>query len=87
MLLIFRPYKVEDFIDTADQFGNVTHIDIFTTILLTFDNQEIIIPNGMIWGKQTLNHSYHDICGINIMTFSIAYNENTEKAKKNRFCF
>ena len=44
MLLIFRPYKVDDFIASADQFGKVTEIDLFTTILQTFDNQQIIIP-------------------------------------------
>ena len=48
MLLIFRPYKVGDFIDAANRFGNVTEIDMFTTILQTFDNQQIIIPNSQI---------------------------------------
>ncbi|MGB2166142.1 MAG: mechanosensitive ion channel domain-containing protein, partial [Candidatus Puniceispirillales bacterium] len=46
MLLLFRPYKVGDFIDAAGRFGNVTEIDMFTTILQTFDNQQIIIPNS-----------------------------------------
>lgn len=58
MLLIFRPYKVGDFIDAAGQFGNVTQIDLFTTILETFDHQQIIIPNGKIWGEQIINHSH-----------------------------
>jgi small conductance mechanosensitive channel len=48
MLLMFRPYKVGDFIDVADRFGNVTEVDLFTTILQTFDNQQIIIPNSQI---------------------------------------
>ena len=43
MLLIFRPYKVGDFIGAADQFGCVNEIDLFTTILQTFDNQQIIL--------------------------------------------
>ena len=81
MLLIFRPYKVGDFIDAADRFGNVTEIDLFTTILQTFDNQQIIIPNSQIWGNQIVNHSHHDIRGVD-MTFGVAYKENTDEVRK-----
>jgi len=44
MLLIFRPYKVGDFIDGGGSFGNVEEINLFTTNMQTFDNQQIIIP-------------------------------------------
>jgi small conductance mechanosensitive channel len=81
MLLIFRPYKVGDFIDAAGQFGNVTQIDLFTTILETFDHQQIIIPNSKIWGEQIVNHSHYDIRGVD-MHFGVAYNENTDAARK-----
>ena len=81
MLLIFRPYKVGDFIDAAGRFGNVTEIDMFTTILQTFDNQQIIIPNGQIWGEQIVNHSHHTIRGVD-MHFGIAYDENIDAARK-----
>ena len=81
MLLIFRPYKVGDFIDAASRFGKVTEIDMFTTILQTFDNQQIIIPNSQIWGKQIINHSYHEVRGVD-MHFGIAYGENTDAARK-----
>ena len=80
MLLIFRPYKVSDFIDVAGQFGLVTEIDMFTTVLQTFDNQQIIIPNGKIWGEQIINHSHHPIRGVD-MTFGIAYDENIDTAR------
>ena len=75
MLLIFRPYKTGDFIDAADRFGNVTEIDLFTTILQTFDNQQIIIPNSQIWGAQIVNHSHHPIRGVDFR-FGVAYDEN-----------
>lgn len=81
MLLIFRPYKVGDFIDAAGQFGNVTEIDMFTTILETFDKQQIVIPNSQIWGEQIINHSHYAVRGVN-MTFGIAYNENIDEARK-----
>jgi small conductance mechanosensitive channel len=80
MLLIFRPYKVGDFIGAADQFGNVKEIDLFTTILQTFDNQQIIIPNSQIWGAQIINHSHHKVRGVD-MVFGVAYKEDTDKVR------
>lgn len=81
MLLLFRPYKVGDFIDAADRFGNVQEIDLFTTILKTFDNQHIIIPNSQIWGSQIVNHSHHDVRGVD-MHYGVAYKENTDAVRK-----
>ncbi len=81
MLMLFRPYKVGDFIDAAGRFGNVTEIDLFTTILQTFDNQQIIIPNSQVWGEQIVNHSHHPVRGVD-MVVSVAYGENTDEARK-----
>ncbi|WP_111977453.1 mechanosensitive ion channel family protein [Algibacillus agarilyticus] len=81
MLLLFRPYKVGDFIAAAGKFGNVQEIDLFTTILKTFDNQHIIIPNSQIWGSQIINHSHHNIRGVD-MHFGVAYKENTDEVRK-----
>jgi small conductance mechanosensitive channel len=81
MLLVFRPYKVGDYIDAAGRFGNVAEIDLFTTILKTFDNQQIIIPNASIWGSEIVNHSHFDVRGVN-MTFGVAYKENTDEVRK-----
>lgn len=81
MLLIFRPYKVDDFVEVAGKFGQVKEIDMFTTILQTFDNQQIMIPNGKIWGDQIVNHSHHAIRGVD-MTFGIAYGESIDDARK-----
>ena len=80
MLLVFRPYKVGDFIDAAGRFGNVTEIDLFTTVLKTFDNQQVIIPNSQIWGTQIINHSHYDIRGVD-MHFGVAYGESTDAAR------
>lgn len=81
MLMLFRPYKVGDFIDAAGRFGNVTEIDLFTTVLQTFDNQQIIIPNSQVWGEQIVNHSHHPVRGVD-MVVSVAYGENTDEARK-----
>lgn len=81
MLMLFRPYKVGDFVDVAGKFGNVGEISLFTTELQTFDNQHIIIPNGKIWGEQIVNHSHHPVRGVE-MKFNVAYSDDTDKARK-----
>lgn len=81
MLLVFRPYKVGDFIDAAGRFGNVEEIDLFTTVLRTFDHQQVVIPNSQIWGAQIINHSHHAIRGVD-MHFGVAYKENTTKVRE-----
>ncbi|WP_010324003.1 mechanosensitive ion channel family protein [Marinobacterium stanieri] len=81
MLLIFRPYKINDFVDIAGNFGKVLEIDMFTTILQTFDNQQIIIPNAKIWSEQIVNHSHHAVRGVD-MTFGIAYGESIDSARE-----
>ncbi len=81
MLMIFRPYKVGDYVDAADTFGRVAEIDIFTTTLLTFDKQQIIIPNSKIWGAKIINHSHSAVRGVDF-TIGIAYKENTDVARR-----
>ena len=80
MLMVFRPYKVDDFVEVAGKFGQVQEIDLFTTILGTFDHQQVIIPNGKIWGEQIINHSHHPVRGVD-MKFGIAYGADIDKAR------
>jgi small conductance mechanosensitive channel len=81
MLMFFRPFKTGDFIDAAGRFGNVTEINLFTTVLQTFDNQQIIVPNGQIWGEQIINHSHHPVRGVD-MTVSVSYGSDLDKTRK-----
>ncbi len=59
MLLIFRPYKVGDVINTAGILGVVNEIALFTTEIDTFDGRRIIVPNGSIFGSVIENVTYH----------------------------
>ncbi|MEM6656273.1 MAG: mechanosensitive ion channel family protein [Planctomycetota bacterium] len=61
MLLLFRPFKVGDAVNVADQLGIVDEISIFTTIIDTFDNRRIIIPNGSVFGSVIENITHHPI--------------------------
>ena len=80
MLMLFRPYKVGDFVDAAGIFGNIEEISIFTTVMQTFDNQQIVIPNGKIWGDTIINHSHHPLRGVE-MKFNVAYDDDIDAAK------
>jgi len=81
MLMVFRPFKVGNFVDVAGKFGNVEEITLFTTILETFDSQQVVIPNSKIWGEQIINHSHHSVRGVD-MKFNIAYGDDLDKARK-----
>lgn len=80
MLLIFRPYKIGDFVEVAGTFGKVEAITLFTTDMITFDNQHVIVPNATIWGVKIINHSHHAIRGVP-MTVSVAYGTDIKRAK------
>lgn len=59
MLLVFRPFKVGDYIDAGGKAGTVKDLNLFTTDLATPDNVHIVVPNGQIWGNAVTNYSYH----------------------------
>ncbi|MEE4260418.1 MAG: mechanosensitive ion channel domain-containing protein, partial [Bacteroidales bacterium] len=80
MILIFKPFKVGDFIDAQGYMGTVTEIQIFITILLTPDNKTIIIPNGPLSTGALTNFSAQETRRVD-WTFGIAYGDDYDKAK------
>ena len=60
LLLIFRPFKVGDFIDAGGTSGTVKAITLFTTTLDTPQNIRIFVPNGVVIGGVIKNFSFHD---------------------------
>ena len=79
MLLIFRPFKMGDFVDVGGQSGTVVLISLFTTHLNTADNVRLIVPNGRIWGATISNFSGNDNRRTDIV-MSIDYSDDIEKA-------
>jgi small conductance mechanosensitive channel len=75
MLLIFRPFKVGDFIDTAGVAGSVEAIGVFATTLNTPDNVKIIIPNSAVSGATIKNFAANDTRRID-MVVGIGYNDD-----------
>lgn len=80
MILIFKPFKVGDFIETQGHMGIVKEIQIFNTILNTLDNKTIIIPNAPISSSSMTNFSTETTRRVD-MTFGIGYNDDIDKAK------
>lgn len=81
MLLIFKPFKVGDFIDAQGYSGTVKEIQIFNTILTTPDNKRIIIPNGGLANGSMTNFSAEETRRVDF-TFGIGYGDDVDKAKE-----
>ena len=80
MLLIFRPFKAGDFVDAGGASGTVKSIGIFTTMMTTPDNKEVIVPNGSIYRDNIINYSAKDTRRVD-MVFGIGYDDDLKKAK------
>ena len=81
MLIIFRPFKVGDFIEAAGIAGVVEEVRIFSTILRTGDNREITIPNSQIYSAPIVNVSARSTRRIDLV-FGIGYEDDLRKAKQ-----
>lgn len=81
MILLFRPFKVGDFIEAQGVSGVVKEIQIFNTVIHTGDNKVLLLPNGPVSTGIINNYSREPKRRLD-MTFSIAYGDDFEKAKK-----
>jgi small conductance mechanosensitive channel len=81
MMIIFRPFKLGDFIEAGGVNGVVENISVFSTLMKTGDNREIIIPNGQIYAGAITNYSARDTRRID-MVFGIGYGDDMLKAKQ-----
>jgi small conductance mechanosensitive channel len=79
MLLVFRPFRIGDYIDAGGAAGTVSEISIFTTTLNTPDNVRITVPNSAVSGQTIKNFSANDT-RRNDMVFGISYGDDIGKA-------
>ncbi|NKB34980.1 MAG: mechanosensitive ion channel [Pseudomonadales bacterium] len=79
MILLFKPYKVGDFIEAQGFTGSVKEIQIFITVLTTGDNKTILIPNGSLANGSMINYSTQVTRRVDF-TFGIAYGDDLDKA-------
>ena len=81
LMIIFKPFKVEDFVEGAGTAGFVEDIQIFTTQLRTPDNKTIIIPNAKMMGDNITNYTMKGTRRVD-MTFGIGYGDDIDKARQ-----
>ncbi|SDD89640.1 mechanosensitive ion channel family protein [Kordiimonas lacus] len=79
MLLIFRPFRVGQFVEVGGHAGTVKGISLFLTKLDTGDNVRITIPNNSVWGSSIRNFNHHDTRRLQIV-YGIGYGDDIDKA-------
>lgn len=79
LILIFKPFKVGDTIEAQGFLGAVAEIQILYTVVNTFDNRRVVIPNGNLSNDTLVNVSIYDKRRCD-MTFGIHYDDNIDTA-------
>jgi len=79
MLLIFRPFKVGDYVEVTGTAGSVQEVGIFSSVLHSPDNVRIIIPNAAVYGDTIKNYSANDTRRNDLM-IGIAYDDDIARA-------
>ena len=80
LIVVFRPYRVGDFVEAAGISGSVEQVQILTTVLRTGDNKQIIVPNSQIMGSIITNYSANDTRRVD-MTIGVSYDDNLDKVR------
>jgi len=81
LIVLFRPYKVGDFVEAAGVSGVVTQVQILTTILKTGDNKQVIVPNSQIMDSIITNYSANDTRRVD-MVIGVSYEDDLDKVRK-----
>lgn len=81
IILVFRPYKVGDYIESQGVSGSVKEVQIFHTVLNTPDNKVIYIPNGSLSSGVVINYSYQTTRRVE-WTFGVDYGTDYEKVRQ-----
>lgn len=80
LMIIFKPFKVGDFVDVSGSAGTVQGITIFNTLMNTPDNKKIIIPNGKILADTITNFTANDTRRLDLK-IGVSYSDDLEKVK------
>ena len=81
MILAYQPFDVGDVIEAGGVTGKVDKMNLVSTMVLTFDNQLLIVPNKAVWGGVIRNVTHQDKRRVD-MTFGIGYSDDIPKAEK-----
>ena len=81
MLLIFKPFKLGDYVDAAGVSGTVTELTLFYTVLITPDNKRITVPNGSLMNSNVVDYSAEELRRVD-MSFSCAKGESPARVQE-----
>jgi len=81
LIVIFRPYRVGDYVEAAGVSGTILQVQILTTMMKTADNKEIIVPNSQIMGSIITNYSSNDTRRVD-MTIGVSYSDDLDKVRR-----
>ena len=81
VILFSHPFKVNDLVEINGTEGVVSEIGLIYTVLKTFDNRTVLIPNNDTAKAKIVNHSAENIRRVDLV-FSIGYNDDYQKARK-----
>ncbi len=81
MILVYRPFDVGNVIEAGGVTGKVDKMNLVSTMVLTFDNQLLVVPNKQIWGGVIRNVTHQDTRRVD-MKFGIGYSDNIQKAEQ-----
>jgi small conductance mechanosensitive channel len=81
MLLIFRPFKVGDYVTAGGHSGTVEEISLFTTHIVSVDNVLTIVPNGDIWASAVTNYSVKETRRLDLV-FGVSYGTDLKAAEQ-----
>jgi len=80
LIVLFRPYKVGDFIEAAGISGTVVEVEILTTVFKTGDNKRVIVPNGQVMNSIITNYSANDTRRVD-MVVGVSYDDDLDKVR------
>ena len=81
MILIYRPFDVDDFVEVAGVNGFVKRMSLVSTTVLTIDNQTLVIPNSKIWGDVIKNVTAQKARRVDLV-IGVSYSDDVEKVEK-----
>lgn len=81
LIVMFRPYRVGDYVEAAGIAGTVLQVQILTTVLKTGDNKQIIVPNGQIMSSIITNYSANDTRRVEL-TIGVSYNDDLDLVRQ-----
>jgi len=81
LLILFHPFKIGDHVEAGGANGIVEEIQIFRTVIISFDNKRIFVPNSKIMSDKITNHTAEDIRRVDLL-LGIGYDDDIRKARE-----